>query len=87
MCIYYVHTYTCVKITQHYKATATLLQITATISNRDQSLIQIVLDRGNELFQVIIHIYMELSQGNQCITILNKQKCLFLKTKAGNMKE
>jgi hypothetical protein len=34
-------------------------------------------NRGDEPIRIIIHIYMEMSQGNSCIAILNKQKCHF----------
>jgi hypothetical protein len=34
-------------------------------------------NRGNELIWVIIHIYMEMSQGNSLYSYINKEKCYF----------
>jgi hypothetical protein len=44
-------------------------------------------NRGNELIWVIIHIYMEMSQGNSLYSYINKEKCYFSFFSFTNMRE
>jgi hypothetical protein len=44
-------------------------------------------NRGDEPMWVIIHRYMEMSQGNSCTGILSKQNVFFSKTKNRMVKQ